>query len=836
MTMLVLFNPTGWRSGTDLRAENATWEKTFEHTEFEPQHVKVMQNMNVLYECLDARDDFAAQRRAAGETFAFGFMSNSHEDGGSADCAEAQEDKNTESDMAQLLSESGCEIGKHTMKIRTEMAHITNMMSTTRTSGKNNTGVALTSADAASLPYSNTSKTAVEWKALLDCAKRDEIARREGYVRTERKSRIDVVATGFVSVRAKETPVRVITQADWDRLIRHGLDTSRGPQDSRVQILHEVADTFSLNEEQLRAFEIAAMHLIHHSSEPLRMYLGGMGGTGKSRVVSSLTYYLVCCGEEYRFAVLGPTGSSASLIDGATYHSVLGFGHQSIDNSHASISALEKVRGRFSRVDLVFIDEVSMVSCSDLYRISSQLTKAFSNPEQSFGGKSVLLAGDFGQLPPAGGGQTPLYSDSVNAWSSAQKPHEQRNAIGKALWHSFTTVVILKQNMRQTGVSDEDNAFQTALSNMRYKCCTKEDIALLNRRVVPRANVDEILNTPRFRDVSIITARNSHRDAINKLKQQQYADTHGKCLHHFYSLDTWAKTPESSSVRATQRRNDRTFDPVRSTNSIDPAIQNALWNLAPSLTEHHAGILSLCVGMPVLLKSNEATELCVTNGAEAEVYGWNSSTLPSGKTVLDTLFVKLLKPPRAVQLEGLPVNVCTNCACKCRIACTMQTDDVVKISREQVTVLPNFAMTDFASQGRTRPTTYAPKFCRNHQSLYTVFSRSASLQGTVILEGFDEGKLRGGASSALRREFRELDILDDITCRRSKGMLPEGIVGGDRAELIRSYERVFRSEIASNSVRSFNTSHDPFKIFTDHVRGSVIMCDFGQHFQSFVWQ
>jgi len=34
-----------------------------------------------------------------------------------------------------------------------------------------------------------------------------------------------------------------------------------------------------------------------------------------------------------------------------------------------------------------------------------------------------------------------------------------------------------------------------------------------------------------------------------------------------------------------------------------------------------SSILTLCKGMPVMIKRNEATECCVTNGAEAIVVG-----------------------------------------------------------------------------------------------------------------------------------------------------------------------------------------------------------------------
>jgi len=45
-------------------------------------------------------------------------------------------------------------------------------------------------------------------------------------------------------------------------------------------------DKFRLNSEQERAFRIIVNHAIMDDPEKLRMYLGGMGGTGKSQVTS----------------------------------------------------------------------------------------------------------------------------------------------------------------------------------------------------------------------------------------------------------------------------------------------------------------------------------------------------------------------------------------------------------------------------------------------------------------------------------------------------------------------------------------------------------------------
>ncbi|KZT08010.1 uncharacterized protein LAESUDRAFT_607270, partial [Laetiporus sulphureus 93-53] len=59
-SMLTFFNPGGWHTGSDLKTVEQNWESVFNQTVFSTDHVRVMANMNVLYECRDARDDFAA--------------------------------------------------------------------------------------------------------------------------------------------------------------------------------------------------------------------------------------------------------------------------------------------------------------------------------------------------------------------------------------------------------------------------------------------------------------------------------------------------------------------------------------------------------------------------------------------------------------------------------------------------------------------------------------------------------------------------------------------------------------------------------------------------------
>lgn len=58
-----------------------------------------------------------------------------------------------------------------------------------------------------------------------------------------------------------------------------------------------------------------------------------------------------------------------------------------------------------------------------------------------------------------------------------------------------------------------------------------------------------------------------------------------------------------------------------------------------------------------MIKCNIATELCITNGQEGTVVGWQSAIGKQGQRILDVLFVELKSPPKNVQVEGLPLNI-----------------------------------------------------------------------------------------------------------------------------------------------------------------------------------
>lgn len=137
---------------------------------------------------------------------------------------------------------------------------------------------------------------------------------------------------------------------------------------------------------------------IAHILEQLRsddrspILVTGEAGTGKSTLVN----YIKCLENIGNIAVLAPTGVAALNVGGQTIHSFFRFPFQIIDEG----ALLNQRRNRlWKKVDLIIIDEISMVRADILDGIDIVLRKA-KGASLPFGGCRLLFVGDFHQLPP----------------------------------------------------------------------------------------------------------------------------------------------------------------------------------------------------------------------------------------------------------------------------------------------------------------------------------------------------------------------------------------------------------------------------------------------------
>lgn len=766
-TMLTMFKP--WRSGLDLKMQTLSWDDVFVKHSFTLKQQSLLRNFNLKYECLDARDDYYAilkQKKQPQKT-------SDRWLGNFDDVYDENDGVNFGLDN-ELAVENITEYGQKTLAQMKQMDEAEMIMR--RSGWLDKCSGPITTLDLQ--PFQpGTTLSPGAWRNTVKKNK-------EAYLAAKMSN-----APNNINEAGRPKSVCVpneVTILNYDYFNQNYIAEKIECQ----KVITSTVDKFCLNIEQQRAFLIIANHASSQGPEQLKMYLGGMGGTGKSQVIKALIHFFNERNESHRFTVVAPTGTAAALLNGSTYHSLLGIrsydGKDSSSPRRNEATIINEARAKLHGVEYVFLDEISMVGCDELHNISARLAHIRNVHDVAFGGMNVIFAGDFAQLPPVGGNA--LYAANIGKLQTAKmKPRDQENTMGKILWHQVTTVVILKENMRQKTQSTEDEKLRNALVNMRYGACTPDDIEFLRSWVAGKTKDRPKLTDPKFRNVSVITAWNSQKDRINDIGSKRFASDSGQRLITFYSVDSLTSDENSQSGKG--NRNSRSIKAAHVRKGMTKELQEVLWTCPPNSSAHVASTLSLCIGMPIMIRNNDATELCITKGQEATVVGWISSLGPFGQLVLDTLFLKLVNPPRDIQIENLPKNIIPMTKTTTTVCCRLPNDTMVSIKRLQVLALPNFSMTDYASQGKTREFNVVDLGkAKNCSSYYTCLSRSSDAYGTIIVQGFDSDKITKGIPGYLRQEFRELNMLDEITRLRFENKLPIDVKGHLRNPMIRAYQ------------------------------------------------
>ena len=631
-TMLALFKP--WRHGKDLKENDQSWDEAFSDYKFTPHQTELIKFFNIRYECNDARDDYSKllkQKNATDGVFPHWFRSD---DGDNFN----DDDYNDEGDLTaheEYEADQYTSIGKKGHQRIEQMGEIQKIVTSAGWLDKCPDGppsMEFAEIEPEELPPS-------QWDAAVQEKRQQVLA--------ERNKALPAQSGKKSGTDPNQNDVRIVDRSYLQK-------NFKAQSEAAQNLIEDVIEKFELTSEQERAFRVVANHAVAPGSEQLIMYVGGMGGTGKSQVIKALMDFFKSRNESHRFVVLAPTGTAAALLHGSTYHSYLGVpidGQTALRNETTNNA---QVKARLDGVEYIFLDEVSMVSCDDNYKISSQLAKALNEFDLPYGGINMIFSGDFAQLPPVFG--SPLYSGTVGTQlMSRMTVQGQKAAIGKALWHQVTTVVILRKNMRQRTQTAEDAKLRTALENMRYAACTPEDIKFLKTRIAGRRPDQPKLSDKELRNVSIITALNAQKDRINELGSARFAAEMGQTLTHFYSIDRFGSPPDAAEKRSRGRKSKAASKHM--SNEISLTLQKIIWNLPHSATQHFPGKLSLCIGMPVIIRNNDATELCITKGQEGHVVGWQAGKGPHGKNILDTLFIKLDQPAKTVNIDNLPENM-----------------------------------------------------------------------------------------------------------------------------------------------------------------------------------
>ena len=234
------------------------------------------------------------------------------------------------------------------------------------------------------------------------------------------------------------------------------------------------------------------------------IFLTGKAGTGKT---TFLKYLKENCTKT--IIVAAPTGVAAINAGGVTLHSLfqLPF-HPFLPTASAKQELLAKIRHNkqrqelLRRMELLVIDEISMVRCDVMDAIDTILKHVRRNHHLPFGGVQVLCIGDLHQLSPV----------AQNAeWKILSEYYESPFFFDShAVKEQMPLLIELNKIYRQ-----KEESFVELLNKVRNNIMSEQDFKELHDRFIPgfRASNDEGFIT--------LTSHNNQADLINNKELQR---------------------------------------------------------------------------------------------------------------------------------------------------------------------------------------------------------------------------------------------------------------------------------------------------------------------------
>ncbi|KAJ8502956.1 hypothetical protein ONZ45_g11279 [Pleurotus djamor] len=717
---LILFKP--WRVVSDLKSSSESWQEAYNvYLRTIPQHALfVINNMQLLHECRDSRDDhYDAARKARKVVF-------SARAGGIS----STDDANVETvlDEEEMLEHiESVDRAREEILSRNRIGVTESLLSAV------DSGLVDTMRN---LPFDQPSledsPNVVSLDGLPERTSRAVESRwKKGYKDLANPSTV-VPAT---NVQPASDFQASIARVQNSTLLPNDSATivegSRNFPTTGEEMISAVEQEYTLNKEQRRAFRIVTNHSLQPDSSQLKMYLMGFGGTGKSRVIHALTEFFDRRGQSHRFTIGAFTGVAAMHIGGGTLHSMLNLKTEARKDGgkdkHAAKS-LRKLMAKWEEIEYLLIDEVSMVGCGLLHDISEALMIA-KGSQAAFGGINIIFCGDFAQLPPVK--QLALFTQFDSKRCASMKANDAL-LLGRNLWLQVDCVVELTEVMRQAGA--ENAYFISLLNRVRDGKCTEEDHQRLNDRLITKVKPD--WDSDRWMNTPVIVYSNDMKDGLNTALASAYAVKHDKPFHWYHSEDTCDGQP---IVTEKLRRRLSCVDSGRS--------------------RQRMGKLPLVEGMPVMITQNYAVELGIANGSIGTLRQIRYETNQFNERV--AISCTVLLPDSKFKFPGLEEGE----------APVLQDDAYFTFvdrysrrkrtfKRKQLCVMPGFAFTAHKAEGMTLTNVIVDiESCRGIESVYVMLSRVKSLDGLLLLRPFGLNKIRCRPSQDRRIEADRLRIL-----------------------------------------------------------------------------
>ena len=269
-----------------------------------------------------------------------------------------------------------------------------------------------------------------------------------------------------------------------------------------------------------------ALNLITHTHQSV--FLTGKAGTGKS---TFLKY--ICQHTKKKYVVLAPTGIAAINAGGVTLHSFFKLPFRPMLPDDPDLSTQrgriydffkypKEKRKILQEVELIIIDEISMVR-ADLIDCIDKILRVFSgNARMPFGGKQLLFVGDVFQLEPV------VQVDEREILARFYPNPFFFSA------HVFQAINLVPIELRKV-YRQRDSHFVQILDRIRANEASTQELRALNTRCFPTFE-------PQNEDMFVTLA--TRRDQVDHINEKKLAELPGEEFVSVGKLE--GEFPESS--------------------------------------------------------------------------------------------------------------------------------------------------------------------------------------------------------------------------------------------------------------------------------------------------
>jgi len=329
-------------------------------------------------------------------------------------------------------------------------------------------------------------------------------------------------------------------------------------------------------------------------------FMTGPGGCGKSFLIEKIREHAESRGKTV--AVTALTGTAACIIGGQTIHgwSGIGVGKGSAEEIYKNIYKRPAQKKAWAEVDLIIIDEISMMSGELFVKLGNLAKLIRKRPDRFWGGIQVIFSGDFAQLEPVEGN----FCFQTEEWKNNIK-----------VYH-------LTEIIRQS-----DPVFQKILNEIRVGIVTPETKQILNSRIIKDASEADVViqddtptdkSTPNKIKSTMLYPYKKDVSDINQRELETLKES-GAESKVFFSVDTVGKQ------------------------QIKPAHVDQL-----NKSLHVQSEIELCVGAQVMLTKNLSVEEGLVNGSRGVITEFDMDGDP---VVVFTSGHKLPMPPLTFEVD-----------------------------------------------------------------------------------------------------------------------------------------------------------------------------------------